>query len=63
MVSGAGFDTVHLTISWDISLIFAGSKDGKGHNGAEYTSWKDCYAVAYTLANAAPELAGWTEAG
>ena len=63
VVSGPGLDAVHLTTSWVISLIFAGSEDGKSHNGAEYTSWKDCYAVAYTLGNAVLELAGWTEAG
>jgi N-carbamoyl-L-amino-acid hydrolase len=57
LVSGAGHDAKYVNEIAPTAMVFVPSVDGKTHNEAEFTDWKDCVAGANVLANATLRLA------
>jgi len=50
--SGAGHDTMQLTNSTDVGMLFARSIDGISHSPQERTTWADCSKSTKVLAQA-----------
>jgi N-carbamoyl-L-amino-acid hydrolase len=50
--SGAGHDTMQLTDSTDVGMLFARSVDGISHSPREQTTWDDCAETTRVLAQA-----------